>query len=130
MQAQIVQILNAPDYPQEIQRAAELLAAGKLVVLPTETVYGVAGVLTNAEVRSSLAQIRGSAKPKPFTIHLARPGDAVQYLGEANDFARRVIHKLWPGPVGLVFDVAESRRREVASELGVEPGDLYDGASI
>ncbi|MGD0388233.1 MAG: Sua5/YciO/YrdC/YwlC family protein [Tepidisphaeraceae bacterium] len=130
MQAQIVQILNAADYPQEIQRAAELLAAGKLVVLPTETVYGVAGVLTNAEVRSSLAQIRGSASPKPFTIHLARPGDAVQYLAEANDFARRVIHKLWPGPVGLVFDVAESRRREVASELGVEPGDLYDGASI
>jgi protein-tyrosine phosphatase len=130
MQAQIVQILNAPDYPQEIQRAAELLAAGKLVVLPTETVYGVAGVLTNAEVRSSLAQIRGSANPKPFTIHLARPEDAVQYLAETNDFARRVIHKLWPGPVGLVFEVPESRRREVASGLGVDPGDLYDGASI
>jgi protein-tyrosine phosphatase len=130
MQAQIVQILNSPDYAQETQRAAELLAAGKLVALPTETVYGVAGVLTNAEVRWNLSQLRGSANSKPLTIHLARPADAMQYLGQTNDFARRAIHKLWPGPVGLVFEVAEARRREVARGLGLEPGDVYDGASI
>jgi protein-tyrosine phosphatase len=130
MQAQIVQILSSPDYAGETQRAAELLAAGKLVGLPTETVYGVAGVLTNAEVRSSLARIRGSANSKPFTIHVAHPADAMQYLGQTNDFARRAIHKLWPGPVGLVFEVAQSRRREVAGGLGLAEGDVYDGASI
>ena len=110
MQAQVLNILDAPDYAQEIARGAELLAAGKLLVLPTETVYGVAGLLTNPAARAALAEMRQSPSPKPFIIHLARPGDALAYLGEANDFARRMMRKLWPGPVGLIFDVPEARR--------------------
>jgi protein-tyrosine phosphatase len=41
-----------------------------------------------------------------------------------------MMRKLWPGPVGLIFGVEESRRREVAGELGLAEGDLYDGPSI
>jgi L-threonylcarbamoyladenylate synthase len=121
MQAQIVQILEAADYAQEIQRAAEQLSAGKLVVLPTETVYGVA---------AALAQIRNSPAPNPFTIHLARPEQALQYLGSVNDYMQRVMRKLWPGPVGLIFDVPQPVRQKVALDLGLDESDLYDGSSI
>jgi tRNA threonylcarbamoyl adenosine modification protein (Sua5/YciO/YrdC/YwlC family) len=130
MQAQIVQIHGSTDYAQETQRAAELLAAGKLVVLPTETIYGVAGILTSPDARSSLSQIRGSSSIKPFTIHVARREDAFRYLGEVNHFARRAIRKLWPGPIGLIFDVPEPARRTAAEQLGLDPADLYDGSSI
>jgi L-threonylcarbamoyladenylate synthase len=130
MQAQIVQIHGSTDYAQEVQRAAELLMAGKLVVLPTETVYGVAGVLSSAEARAGLGQIRGAGNGKPFTIHIARREDAAKYLGEVNHFARRAMRKLWPGPIGLIFNVAEPARRAAAERMAVEIGDLYDGASI
>ena len=40
------------------------------------------------------------------------------------------LRKLWPGPVGLVFDVPEERRRQVAAELRVAESDLYDGGTI
>jgi protein-tyrosine phosphatase len=130
MQAQIVQILGSTDYALETQRAAELLSAGKMVVLPTETVYGVAGLLTHSDARNALTQLRGQANAKPFTIHVARPEDALQYLGEVSAFARRAIRKFWPGPIGLVFDVPEATRIQVARNLGLEPADLYDGSSI
>ena len=130
MQAQIVQMLGAPDYPQEVARAAELLAGGNLLVLPTETVYAVAGVLSSTEARNALGQVRGLTGNKPFTIHVARAEDALRYLGEVNDFARRAMRKLWPGPIGLIFEVPPQRRREVAAAIGVHESELYDGSSI
>src|ERR1700722_2708246 len=130
MQAQIVQILGAAAYPQEIQRAAELLSAGKLVVLPTETVYGVAGVLSEAQGHAVLSELRHSLAARSFTVHIARPEEALQFLGDVNDFARRAMRKLWPGPVGLIFDVPAARRRQVAKNLNVAEEDLYDGSSI
>lgn len=123
-------MLGAPDYPQEVARAAELLSGGNLLVLPTETVYAVAGVLSSTEARNALGQVRGLTGNKPFTIHVARAEDALRYLGEVNDFARRAMRKLWPGPVGLIFEVPPQRRKEVAAAIGVHESDLYDGSSI
>jgi L-threonylcarbamoyladenylate synthase len=130
MQAQILQILDTPDYTQEIQRAGELLAAGKLLVLPTETVYGVAGVLTNPDTRATLSQLRGAKASKPMTIHVARPADAMEYLGTLTEFGQRAIRKLWPGPIGLVFEIPEATRKQTAKRLGVEQADLYDGSTL
>jgi protein-tyrosine phosphatase len=130
MQSEVLQILQAPDYAQQIARGAELLASGKLLLLPTETVYGVAGVLSNPDARAALARVRQSAPGKPFTVHIARSNDALQYLGKVSDFGQRVIRKLWPGPVGLMFDVPTARQREVAGQWALEPGALYDGSKI
>ena len=41
-----------------------------------------------------------------------------------------MMKKLWPGPVGLSFDVPAERRREVAQKLGLQEHDLYDGDTI
>ena len=130
MQAQVLNILDVPDYAQEVARGAELLNAGKLLVLPTETVYGVAGLLTNSAARAGLHELRQTAPAKPFTIHLARPADALAYLGPVNEFAARVMRKLWPGPVGLVFEVPQPRREEIARQLGLEQTDLYENGAI
>jgi L-threonylcarbamoyladenylate synthase len=107
-----------------------LLSAGKLVVLPTETVYGIAGILTNSSTREAMIRLRKSPEAKPLTIHIARREDALQYVGEMNELGRRMMRKLWPGPVGLMFDVPEERRKEVAARLGVAESDIYDGGAI
>jgi protein-tyrosine phosphatase len=130
MQSQVLNILDAPDYAQEIARGAEALAAGKLLVLPTETVYGVAGMLAHPSARAGLHELRQSPAARPFIIHLARPADALAYLSEVNDFARRMMRKLWPGPVGLIFEVPDIRRGEVVRKLGLEQADLYENGAI
>lgn len=130
MTTPIVQIFDAPDYEEQIQRAAKLLSKGGVVVLPTETVYGAAGALTQAEAMGRLRQIRPGNESKPLTIHLAEPEQARRYLGEVGELGARMMRKLWPGPVSLNFDVPAERRRQVAAEIGVDEAELYDGGSI
>jgi protein-tyrosine phosphatase len=130
METQIVQILRAPDYEQEILRAVELLNAGKLLVLPTETVYGVAGLLSQSDARATLHELRGSNASKPFTVHIARAADAKSYLGEVTELGRRMMRKLWPGPVGLIFEVPDERAKQVASNFDVPLEDMFDKNAI
>ncbi len=131
----VISIFNGGDYDAQISRGSALLNEGQLVILPTETVYGVAGLLTSQSARQRLSALRNqpASSPttqRPFTIHLARPQDAHAYLGSLTDLGRRMIQKLWPGPVALVFDVPTERRAEVAAGLGIPQSDLYSGSDI
>jgi protein-tyrosine phosphatase len=132
MPTPVVNIFEVGDYDAQIVRAREQLLAGGLVVLPTETVYGAAGVLTQEAARKRLADLRGGngGGGKPFTIHLAHREDAQRYLGDVSDFGQRLMRKLWPGPVGLIFDVPEIRRIDVAKTLDLDPAQLYDNSTM
>ena len=66
MAVPIVPIFSSGDYEAQVARAAELLRAGRIVVLPTETVYGAAGVLTNPDARQRL-QACGAAAAAAVT---------------------------------------------------------------
>lgn len=129
MAAPVVPIFDVGDYDAQIDKAVGLLHNGGIVVLPTETVYGAAGVVSNDTAIDRLHAIRGKSS-KPFTIHLARREQAMRYLGEVGEVGTRLMQKLWPGPVALVFDVPEIRRKEVAGEVNVEESALYADGSI
>lgn len=129
MAAPIVHIFETGGYETHVRRGAELLSAGGVVVLPTETVYGAAGLLNQKATRARLAGLRGESR-QPFTIHVARRDDARRYLGDLNEFAERCLRKLWPGPVGLTFDVPAERRREVTASLELAETDIYEGDTI
>ncbi len=127
---QVIQLFEQADYLAAIRQAADALTAGQLVVLPTETVYGAAALLTNPQARQRLQSLRGGESDTPLTIHLAKRDDAAKYLGTINDFAAKLMKKLWPGPVGLMFTVSPERRKEVARQLGVDENVLYDNGTI
>ncbi len=112
--APVVSIFDVGDYDEQLGRAVTLLREGGVVVLPTETIYGAAGVLGNDKAITRLKTIRGGpavGKPavgnsgagKPFTIHLARREQAMRYIGEVGEVGQRLMKKLWPGPVALQF---------------------------
>jgi len=130
MPAPIQSIFTGGEYEKVVARGAEALSKGDIVVLPTETVYGAAGVLNNKSARERLRALRGGVAERPFTVHLAEPSDAEDFVDPPSEYTHRVIRKLWPGPVSLSFDVSEKRRSEVATSLGVEQADLYDGSMI
>ena len=126
----VVSIFDSLNYDGELARSAAILNGGGLVVIPTETVYGAAGRLDLAAARSRLAALRGGSEAKPMTIHLCRREDALLYIGTVTDLGHRLMRKLWPGPVGLIFEVPEARQREVADRLAVPVADLYDAGTI
>ena len=130
MPVPIVSIFAAGDYDKHIGRCAQVLKDGGIVVLPTETVYGAAGLLTHDSARKRLRELRGGNGARPFTVHLANPSDAVQYLDEPSDYAQRLMRKLWPGPVSLTFEVSPGRRKAVSSQLKLPESEIYCESSI
>jgi protein-tyrosine phosphatase len=130
MSAPLVSIFESQHYQVHLQRAIDALNDGKLVVLPTETVYGVAARLDRPEALRRLRALRPGDRGHPFTIHLARRDEAGRYLDETSEIGRRMMKKLWPGPVALMFDVSEARRRAVAEQMKIDASDLYAIGSI
>jgi len=126
---EVISIFNVGDYDAQMRRGAQLVRDGKLIVVPTETVYGGAALLSHPEGIRWLRALRGG-QGKPFTVHLARRDDAKQYLGDLPELGHRMMRKLWPGPVALMFDVPEARRREVAATQGVAEVDMFEGSTI
>lgn len=98
-----MEVYDADD-AEAMARAASALRAGELVILPTETVYGLAAC---AEPRA-LARLRdakGQRAQKPFARlvpDLARVAAAGARLPAS---ARRLAERFWPGPLTLVLDV-------------------------
>lgn len=130
MATEVVNLFSAADYRAEIRRATELLRGGSLVVVPTETVYGVAAVASRPEALERIRRMRGGDVSKPFTLHVDRPEVVESYVGSLTDAARRVVRKLWPGPVALTFDVAPEQRQAVARKLEIREHDVFDGPRL
>lgn len=130
MAATTLNMFQATDYGQTIAQAAKVLENGGLAVLPTETLYGAAGSLAKTETRSRMRSLRPSNDLKPFTLHLAQAEDAAEYLDDVGELAGRMMRKLWPGPVGLIFDVSESRRADICKKLGIEENELFADGTI
>jgi len=130
MSAAVIRVENVEDHEPAVSSAAARIRQGGLVLLPTETVYGVAAALTAGGAVERLRRLPPPMSGRPLVVHLARPEDAQRYVGQTSDLARRMMRKLWPGPVALLVDVAAERRRSVAGELGIAADDLYDGATI
>ncbi|MDM4766723.1 L-threonylcarbamoyladenylate synthase [Pelomonas sp. SE-A7] len=94
-------LLNGQD-GNELHRAAEALAAGDLVGMPTETVYGLAA---RADVDTAVAKIfaaKGRPADHPLIVHVLDEADALHFAAELPPVARRLIAAFWPGPLTLI----------------------------
>jgi protein-tyrosine phosphatase len=87
-----------------VRRAAESLAGGKLVALPTETVYGLAASALRPEAVERLCQGKGRPEGKPLTLAIRRPAEALDWVPGISSLGRRLARRCWPGPLTLVFD--------------------------
>jgi protein-tyrosine phosphatase len=100
---------NAADPRDLVRQAAEALRAGRLVALPTETVYGLAASVLVPEAVERLHQLKG-AEDRPLPLAVRGPGDALDWLPGLGDRGRRLARRCWPGPLAL------------ASRAGVDRG--------
>jgi len=84
-----------------IRAAAASLRQGRLVVFPTETVYGLGGDATNGEAVASIFAAKGRPSFNPLISHVPTMDTALA-LGDFNDAARTLAGAFWPGPLTLV----------------------------
>ena len=103
MTAELVVINNTNPDINVLIRVANALRNGKLVVLPTETVYGIAGNFDNPETMQKLRKLKKRDKNSPFTIHLHSVGQLQNYVTPIPDIVQKLTDKYWPGPMTLVL---------------------------
>jgi L-threonylcarbamoyladenylate synthase len=84
-----------------ITAAAQLLRAGQIVAIPTETVYGLAADAQNAEAVAHIYAAKGRPDFNPLIVHV-RDRKAAEKLGVFNATAQALTEAFWPGPLTLV----------------------------
>lgn len=97
----------------DISVVVDLLRAGKLVALPTETVYGLGADATNGQAVAQIYAAKGRPSFNPLIIHVADLEQAEKYA-VFNDTARQFAQAFWPGPLTLVLPL---RKDHGISEL-------------
>jgi len=113
-------LLPATD-PAALEAAAQRLAAGSLVGMPTETVYGLAADADNPQAVQRIFAAKGRPSDHPLIVHLAAissqaPPDwraaVAHYAQQVPDFAWALMAAFWPGPLTLIVP----RRAGVATQ--------------
>ncbi len=92
---------TAPD-PASIERVRVLLAAGELVALPTETVYGIAARADHEGGLARLREVKGRPPSMALTWHVGTHA-ALERFGRVSPLALRLARRYWPGPLTLVL---------------------------
>lgn len=93
---------------QDIKRAVEAIKEGKILICPTDTVYGLVCDVNNKKAVEKLYKIKKRPKSKPipvFVKDIAMAGKLV----EIDRNQKKFLSKVWPGPVTVVL----KRRRGV-----------------
>ena len=96
-----------------LEDAAAALKAGGLILLPTETVYGLGADASNAQAVAAIFEAKGRPRFNPLISHVS---DAVQAerIAVFDPAARALAEAFWPGPLTLVAPV---RDRDAVCDL-------------
>src|SRR5690606_25637331 len=81
----------------------DFLAEGKVVGLPTETVYGLAADAFNDQAVASIFHIKGRPEFNPLIVHVGSI-EQVEMLAYITPLARELAATFWPGPLTLVLE--------------------------
>ena len=89
--------------PAAIGRAVQALAAGELLGLPTETVYGLAADSLRDEAVARIFSAKGRPADHPLIVHVASQAQVPLFASAVPDFAQRLMDAFWPGPLTLIL---------------------------
>lgn len=95
-------ILDGQD-PAAVQSAAQALARGELVGLPTETVYGLAADAGSDPAVARIFTAKGRPSDHPLIVHVAGVDGVNAFAHDVPAFAQRLIQAFWPGPLTLIL---------------------------
>jgi tRNA threonylcarbamoyl adenosine modification protein (Sua5/YciO/YrdC/YwlC family) len=108
-----VAIVPADD-PRALDLASEQLLAGRAVVLPTETVYGLAALPSVPGATAQLFTLKGRPEDVPLAVLVDSIDQVAAWVEPPSAAVERLCETHWPGPLTVVL----RRRADVHLELG------------
>ena len=101
MPTEVIDLQKVADPRDVVHRVVEYLSAGKLVAIPTETVYGIAASALQPSAIEKLQSLKGETTP--FSIAIRNGDECKDYVPDMSPLALRLSRRVWPGPVTLVL---------------------------
>ena len=94
-----------PSVPEEeyISQAANVITSGGLVIIPTETVYGIAANALDKNALDKLYEIKKRPKDKLFSLLIAEQEKVKEFARDIPVVAYKLMHKFWPGPLTIIL---------------------------
>ncbi len=117
METRIVKIENESDIEPAVKTGTGLLSQGEVVAFPTETVYGVAARADLDGGWDELTRVKQRPLDKPFTSHVGSVEEIFELVPLLSDRERRLISKILPGPVTIVFELNKSQLEAVKGSM-------------
>ncbi len=106
MNTRVLKITDVRKSIAEIEDAALIIKNGGLVVMPTETVYGLGGDGTSPNSSKKIYEAKGRPSDNPLIIHIADPRDAEKYA-YTNDLYYKLAGAFMPGPLTVILKKKE-----------------------
>ena len=106
--------------PDPLRPACEHLRAGGLVILPTDTVYGIGCNAADAGAVERLLAAKGRGRQMPPPVLVADPADLTGLVAQVPEAARALMEAFWPGALTLILEADET----LTWDLGETGGTL------
>lgn len=109
--------LKANEDLNKIKEAAVEIKEGKIVLFPTETVYGIGANALDEKAVNKIFEAKGRASDNPLIVHICNLdmlNDLVQEIGETEE---KLITNFWPGPLTIIFNRRECIPNNVTAGL-------------
>ncbi len=105
------------DREAAVSEAAQAIRAGEIVVIPTETVYGLAANAFDPDAVAKIFVAKGRPQDNPLIVHVADISMLVGVAAGASDCARLLMEEFWPGPLSLVMKADPNLPKNVTAGL-------------
>lgn len=103
MKSKYINFKNQQNY-EELKAPAEAIKQGKLVLFPTETVYGIGANALNEEAVKKIYIAKGRASDNPLIAHISDLNMLNELVLDVGTIEAKLIETFWPGPLTIVFN--------------------------
>ncbi len=92
-----------PSTPESISEAASALVGGRLIGLPTETVYGLGSDAANVSAIKRIFALKNRPADHPLIVHIQSADHLDNWATDITEMARELASYFWPGPLTLIL---------------------------
>ncbi|UIK87772.1 L-threonylcarbamoyladenylate synthase [Arthrobacter polaris] len=103
---------------EALAHAQKAIAAKQIIVMPTDTVYGIAADAFSPQAVATLLAAKGRGRNMPPPVLIPRIGTMEGLAVDIPDDARKLAEKYWPGPLTLIFHAQPSLTWDLGDTQG------------
>lgn len=118
MPAELLRINAQAPEPSILRYAAEFLARGRVLGVPTDTVYGLAADPFNLSAVEEIYRVKGRPETRALPILVNSIDQALLLAREVPENFLRLAHEFWPGALTLVVDAGHRMPFKVTANTG------------